>query len=252
MNTETSIINVVGTRPIPEVEEEYNKWYDEVHIPMVLKHPNVISVRRHQIVTKGDLPPHSCHKHNVNYGKYLTIYRFANAESYGNYANSQVRAEVKEDTQRRWKPAQLSVIMRAPYMVCRTWQGSKSNTSSHICILGLKIEGETLAEFNEWFANMLAPRIVKAPPVLRLSWHELVPGISGISTVGYLAPPEEGYPDFLVTIDLEGRAAVDAYGDCGNVSEIDKEINKLRKAVGVKVMACIAYEFMRKWSGNPV
>ncbi|MCK9876723.1 hypothetical protein MXD61_09130 [Frankia sp. AgPm24] len=40
-------ILLVQSRPIsPEAEAEYNRWYDEEHIPDVLKVPGIVSARR--------------------------------------------------------------------------------------------------------------------------------------------------------------------------------------------------------------
>lgn len=39
---------VVLTNPVPGQEEEYNRWYDEQHIPDVLTIPGIIEAKRFQ------------------------------------------------------------------------------------------------------------------------------------------------------------------------------------------------------------
>ncbi len=35
------VINMVATRCQPEVEVKFNKWYDEIHIPLLFKFPGM-------------------------------------------------------------------------------------------------------------------------------------------------------------------------------------------------------------------
>lgn len=39
----------------PDAEEDYNRWYDEVHIPDFLAVPGVLSARRYKVI-KSKLP----------------------------------------------------------------------------------------------------------------------------------------------------------------------------------------------------
>lgn len=44
----------VASRPVsPEREEEYNTWYNEVHMPEICELPGVLSARRFAPVTDG-------------------------------------------------------------------------------------------------------------------------------------------------------------------------------------------------------
>jgi hypothetical protein len=62
---EASVLNVVGLQPRAGYEEEYNAWYDEEHIPFIIKVPGVLRVRRFRGV-EGPL-------------SYLTIWEHADA-----------------------------------------------------------------------------------------------------------------------------------------------------------------------------
>lgn len=60
------ILLIVQTDVTPEMEEEFNRWYDEEHIPQLLKVPGVIMARRG--LNTGDGP------------KYIAIYEYINIE----------------------------------------------------------------------------------------------------------------------------------------------------------------------------
>ena len=248
MKPENSVINVVGTEPIPELDKQYNQWYDEVHIPMALKHPDVLAVTRYQILEREGRQPHSIAEFRPNYGKYLTIYRYANEKSYRSYANSAVRAEVKVDTERTWTPAQLSVRIRAAYLSCGIWAASRKVAAGLIRVLGLNIDPPAFTEFKGWFGDVFVTTTLKTPFVLGLSCHELLTDISGIATVGYLIPPEEGYPNFLVIINFENTDALNHYENAAEVNALNEEITGLWKPNRAKVLICVEYQFRRSWS----
>jgi hypothetical protein len=66
----TAMLAVYSQPATGEQEDEYNTWYDDVHIPQILERiPDVRTARRYrlsptQIVSPPECPPH----------RYLTIY----------------------------------------------------------------------------------------------------------------------------------------------------------------------------------
>jgi hypothetical protein len=57
----------------PEMEEEFNRWYEEEHIPLLLKVPGVLSARRY--IFPGESP------------KYITVYEHENEEVQGSLSD---------------------------------------------------------------------------------------------------------------------------------------------------------------------
>lgn len=47
----------------PSRHDEFNKWYDDVHIPHVLRAPGMVGAKRYRLATKG-----------ANEAQYLAIY----------------------------------------------------------------------------------------------------------------------------------------------------------------------------------
>ena len=64
MKPEKHVIVIVRIDVAPEMEEEFNRWYDEEHVPNLLAVPGVISGKR--AVNTGDGP------------KYIAIYEHEN------------------------------------------------------------------------------------------------------------------------------------------------------------------------------
>ncbi|WP_246666188.1 DUF4286 family protein [Aquamicrobium sp. LC103] len=52
----------------PEVEDDFNAWYDEIHIPDILACPGWLSAKRHRCVEGGP--------------KYVAVYEITGPEAY--------------------------------------------------------------------------------------------------------------------------------------------------------------------------
>jgi hypothetical protein len=50
------VINIVATRCQPVDDEKFNRWYNEVHIPMLLKYKKLLGVARYKVITESTLP----------------------------------------------------------------------------------------------------------------------------------------------------------------------------------------------------
>jgi len=49
-------IQVVFSNPVADREDEFNEWYDNVHIPELLTVPGMLSATRYALHRGGDLP----------------------------------------------------------------------------------------------------------------------------------------------------------------------------------------------------
>jgi hypothetical protein len=66
MNSNKHVIVIVRIDVKPEMEEEFNRWYDEEHIPNLLKVPGILSAKRAINTGKGP--------------KYIAVYEHENKE----------------------------------------------------------------------------------------------------------------------------------------------------------------------------
>jgi hypothetical protein len=58
---------VVFTKPVEGLEDEYNKWYDEVHIHDVVKVPGVVSAQRYDLAHPGPGGEQPTHRYMAIY-----------------------------------------------------------------------------------------------------------------------------------------------------------------------------------------
>lgn len=66
MSSEKHILLIVRTDVLPEMEEEFNRWYNEEHIPRLLKVPGVLWAKRGKNTGEGQ--------------KYIAFYEHESAE----------------------------------------------------------------------------------------------------------------------------------------------------------------------------
>lgn len=58
---------IAFTSPLPGKEAEYNRWYDEVHLPEVTAIPGILSGRRFKLTEAQMGPPLHPHRYMVMY-----------------------------------------------------------------------------------------------------------------------------------------------------------------------------------------
>jgi uncharacterized protein (TIGR02118 family) len=105
------VINMVATECKLEDEEKFNKWYDEVHIPMIMKFKGVSEVTRYKLPGNAG-----------EYPKYLTIYTFDNADALKAFGTCPEMAAVQADMRETWKDGMFTIKWRVSYEPVKTWK----------------------------------------------------------------------------------------------------------------------------------
>ena len=77
-------LNMVYTECSPELEAKFNRWYNEVHIPLLFKYPGLKKVTRYERL--GD---------NKEQARYLAVYEYDTREDLERFPDS---VEFKEAT----------------------------------------------------------------------------------------------------------------------------------------------------------
>jgi uncharacterized protein (TIGR02118 family) len=70
----------------PQNDENFNKWFNEVHIPLLFKFKGLQEVNRYKILTNPSDQP-----------QYLTTYTFTNRQAVNDFLVSQERKDAGKD-----------------------------------------------------------------------------------------------------------------------------------------------------------
>ncbi len=107
------VIDVVGTDCPLETEEKFNKWYNDTHVPDLLKFEKIKRVTRFKILNQ-----------DTKYPKFLAIYEFDNRQAFEEYFASPVRGAGVQDWTKVSKELSASLKWLAQYEVIKTWHRS--------------------------------------------------------------------------------------------------------------------------------
>ena len=80
------IINIVATQCQPVDEAKFDKWYNEVHIPMLMKSKHLKGVTRYKSISEVSKSP-----------RYIAIYKYASIDDFNAFNKSaELAAALKE------------------------------------------------------------------------------------------------------------------------------------------------------------
>ncbi len=96
---------LVWTRCAAELEPEFNKWYDEIHIPLLSRGGHISSVRRYKLSNEveADQPP------------YLAVYQFKDVATFKDWLASDALAEARAEMKDTWAGRDMEIKSRALY-----------------------------------------------------------------------------------------------------------------------------------------
>ena len=104
------ILNIVGT-DCPKSEAKFNKWYNEVHIPLLFKYRGLKKVTRYQLMPD-----------NKAQAKYLAIYEYDDKALMDAFPKSPEFKAAIEEMNATWKDNMFEIKWAANYEPIQTWE----------------------------------------------------------------------------------------------------------------------------------
>lgn len=103
------VINIVATRCQPADADQFDKWYNEIHIPMLMKNDKLAGVVRYRAVGgPEDLPG------------FIAIYNFADFQDFEEYNQSPELAAAIKEMKETWGH-KIEFTSRVQYELIREW-----------------------------------------------------------------------------------------------------------------------------------
>ena len=108
------IMTIVATECSAEKEAEFNKWYNEVHIPLLFKFKGNKKVTRYKLVgVMGE---------NKDQAKYLACYEYESQEALDAFVKSPELAAAMEEMEETWTDGGFEIKWRAAYEPLKVWE----------------------------------------------------------------------------------------------------------------------------------
>jgi len=104
-------LNIVASDCSTEKEAAFNKWYNEVHIPLLFKYKGMKRVTRYQLIGESK-----------EQARYLACYEFESKEAMAALHQSPEFAAAIEEMQETWKDEKLDIKWAAQYEPIKSWE----------------------------------------------------------------------------------------------------------------------------------
>ncbi len=102
---------IVANQPDPEKEEEYNRWYNERHVPMMFAFKGMKKASRYHLL--GD---------SQECSNYLSIYEFDTKDDLHNFPQSAEFAAAVKDFDQKWQDGGFIRKWGAAYELVQSWE----------------------------------------------------------------------------------------------------------------------------------
>ncbi|MHB8105500.1 MAG: EthD family reductase [Dehalococcoidales bacterium] len=109
--SKTRIINIVATECAPKNEAKFNKWYNEVHIPMLMKFKGIKKVTRYNITEAKAPKP-----------RFLAVYEYDTKEDLEALSKSPEFQAAIAEMQETWKGEMFDIKWAVSGEPIKTWE----------------------------------------------------------------------------------------------------------------------------------
>ena len=105
------LLNIVATECPPKNEAKFNKWYNEVHIPMLFKYKGMKKAARYKIIDENKDKP-----------RYIAIYEYDSKEDLAAVTGSPEFKAAIEEMQETWKGQMIDIKWALNCEPIKTWE----------------------------------------------------------------------------------------------------------------------------------
>ncbi len=107
----SAVITIVASECKAEIDDKFNKWYNEVHIPMLMKYDGLKKSSRYRLA--GESPGQA---------KYLAFYEFDSEKSQADLNTSPEFAAAIEEMQGTWNDGGFDIKWAANYNLVKSFE----------------------------------------------------------------------------------------------------------------------------------
>ncbi|MFC2013265.1 antibiotic biosynthesis monooxygenase family protein [Chloroflexota bacterium] len=109
--TGETILRITGTECPPELEQEFNNWYDNKQLPFMMTAPGIKKITRYKLIEGND----------EKYPMYMTTYEWESQEAFVSWRNTPEWAAAHKDFEDYFEPNGVKVKWLVVYEPMRTW-----------------------------------------------------------------------------------------------------------------------------------
>jgi hypothetical protein len=212
-------LSIVATECTPQNDVQFNKWYNEVHIPLFMKYHGLQKAARFKkLDPKGPVPT------------YLAFYHYNNKEDMDALPATPEFKAALDDMLDTWKEKEFEIKWAASYEKIKEWQKDKSDGGlSAVNIVASGCNPELEKKFNEWYNNIHIPMLFKyenLKKVIRYKKND----------------PDSDLPTYLAFYYYTDKEAMHGMDKSPQFEEAMKETGETWKDGGIEIKWVVPYE----------
>jgi uncharacterized protein (TIGR02118 family) len=105
------IMNIVAAESTPEKEDEFNRWYNDKHVPMLMGFKGLKQTSRYRRI--GD---------DAQSAKYMTVYEFDSKEAFDAFSKSPAFTAAIKDYEDKKEAVGFTMKWATSYELIKTWK----------------------------------------------------------------------------------------------------------------------------------
>ena len=113
------VIHMVGIHCRPDQEEKVNRWYNEQHIPDLMKFKGLKKATRYRLLYPGEIYPGYP---EMKYPGFLSVYEFDSKEDFDAYQASPELADCQPNVRETWADDPMERLWRVQYEEINTFE----------------------------------------------------------------------------------------------------------------------------------
>jgi antibiotic biosynthesis monooxygenase (ABM) superfamily enzyme len=233
------VINIAGTTCPPKSEGEFNKWYDEKHIPLNMKFNGLMEATRYQLVRFTDTAVFK------NYPRYMTPYKFKDLATFKAWNTSPELAKATEGASELWAKWGVDFIWRVQYEHIKSWGSTSPNSVVTLVATSARLE----EPYDRWYSDKHIPDLLKFKGLQGAARYQLASTVGlAVKGVGKVPTPQpQEYPKYFTFYYFKDTAAADAYDTSPERNATLDEWFGVVKDYGITVLWRAQYKPMRSW-----
>ncbi len=233
---DSPVINIIGSRCRPEEEAKFNEWYNNTHIPMLMRYEGLKAVERFKILVE-----------NPDYSTYIAVYHYDNLKGLEERAKSPSSAEAAAEVKTTW-PEGLDIRWRVSYIEHKKWStpgASQLSTNTVIHIVGVNGPApEKDAEFNEWYDKTHVPWLMKTGTISQSARYQITqPNNVSLTNLKALI---KDYPTYLAVYYFANQKKYEEFSDHPERLAAIKELDE-HWPNGIGRMWWVQYQLIKGW-----
>ncbi|MFC1872572.1 hypothetical protein ACFLYV_02495 [Chloroflexota bacterium] len=195
------IIHVLGLSCRPDQDEKFNKWYNEQHVPDLLKFNGLRRATRYKLVSEGKRYSGVA---EAKYPGYLAVYELGSKDSFEEYEASPEVAAAMVELRETWGNDPFERVWRVQFQYLQRWGDAEPRRV--INVLGNTCRPDQEEKYNRWLNKRHVPELLKFKSLKTVTRYcALYPGRI------YSGYPEVTYPRYLMTCEFDSEQIFHEY-----------------------------------------